>query len=252
MDDQTQPAAPGNDIVVFTGAGISVSAGLPPYRGPGGLWNDSTIALASLAQNVAKYPQLCWEHWGTMRSKAHAAEPTAAHRALAEAEARLPEGFTLNILTQNVDGLHTKAGSRNVIEFHGNLFTTRCSNSRCKLEPFADTDPHLAEVPHCALCGSVLRPALIMFGDPVDQDKHKSARRFFAKARTLIVIGSSLEVYPAKNLVRDRVYSKNVRPVWVNLQPPTCYFKCYRPGDRHCRPADDVLPTLMEQLVPRS
>jgi NAD-dependent deacetylase len=242
----------GMSIVVFSGAGISVSAGLSPYRGAGGLWNDPTTARASQAENVTRFPALCWEHWGNMRARAHAAQPTAAHIALAEAEARLPEGWTFNILTQNIDGLHTKAGSKNVIEFHGHLFTTRCSNARCSLEPFTDHDPHFPTIPHCSLCGSVLRPGLVMFGDMIDQEKHRQARKFFAKATVLIVVGSSLEVYPAKNLVRDRVYSKNCRSIWVNPQPPTLYRSAYRPEDRRCRPADEVLPSLMDQLVPRT
>jgi len=134
-------------IVVFSGAGISASAGLRTYRGPDGLWNDAAIVMAAEAQTLKTNPRFSWDHWGGMRKQIASAEPTRAHISLADAQANLPEGYSLNIVTQNVDGLHTRAGSRGVIEFHGNVMKTRCTNSKCALVSYADNDPHEDALP---------------------------------------------------------------------------------------------------------
>ena len=118
------------DIVVFSGAGISAAAGLRTYRGPNGLWSDSAIVKAAHASCLRTDPDFCWEHWGGLRQQIDATGPTAAHLALAQAQLNLPEGASLHIVTQNVDGLHGAAlkggkleGDRHsIIEFLGNVF----------------------------------------------------------------------------------------------------------------------------------
>lgn len=243
-----------NDIVVFTGAGISASAGLRTYRGPDGLWNDATIVRAADAATLYSEPEFCWQHWGGLRAQLNKTGPTPAHFALAEAESRLPEGYSLHIVTQNVDGLHTRAGSKNVIEFHGNVRRTRCSNPRCALVPFEDHDPHLDGVPRCELCGSNLRPDIVLFGEQIDRNgstKIAGARALFKRAGTVIVAGTTLEVSPAKNIVdiKKRSFS-GVRTMWINVQPPANNLHCYR--EKFREPCDAVLPGLMRTLVPVS
>src|SRR5437867_2335817 len=109
------------NIVVLTGAGISRAAGLPTYRGPGGLWNDpSKIALSDASAMASRRREACAMFWELYRS-ARDVKPTAAHRALAAFEAKLPASTSYLLITQNVDGLHQAAGSQRVCEFHGSL-----------------------------------------------------------------------------------------------------------------------------------
>ncbi len=122
-------------IVVLTGAGISHAAGLPTYRGPGGLWTDPKLAaLTDVGALVTHRADVCAMFWSFQQAIATVA-PTAAHRALAAFEAKLPAGATLTIITQNVDGLHQRAGSQHVVEYHGSLSRWRRSSltaaSRC-------------------------------------------------------------------------------------------------------------------------
>src|SRR4051812_16574679 len=113
-------------IVVLTGAGISHAAGLPTYRGPGGLWNDpSKIALSSIEAMATRRDECCAMFW-ELYSAARDVKPTAAHRALAAFETALPAGASYLLITQNVDGLHQAAGSKRVCEFHGSLARWRC------------------------------------------------------------------------------------------------------------------------------
>lgn len=253
------------DIVVFTGAGISASAGLRTYRGPNGLWSDNEIVKASQASGLKSHPRFCWDHWGGLRKQVDASVPTAAHRALASAQARLPKGYSLNIVTQNVDGLHGRAlaaerfenfesyapGDGSIIEFHGNVFQTRCTNEKCALQPFEDHDSHTETLPHCPLCGSLLRPGIVLFGEQIDSDKSnkvETAKRLFRTAGIVIVVGTTLQVEPARQVVdiKKRFYS-GVETIWINVEPGP-YVKHFR--KRYQASADEVLPELLAKLVP--
>jgi len=236
------------NIVVFTGAGISVTAGLRTYRGPDGLWNDAAIVQAAEARTLKSNPRFSWDHWGGMRAKIVSAQPTLAHRALAEAEANLPEGYALNIVTQNVDGLHTLAGSKNVIEFHGNVMRSRCTNPKCTLAPFHDPSPHQDQLPVCEVCGQHQRPDVVLFGENVDADNVARARKLMKQCGTLLVIGTTLEVQPAKSIVdiKKRFYS-GVRTIWINVEPAgplTWSFK-----EIHLSGSDSALPRVLSQII---
>lgn len=236
------------NIVVLTGAGISASAGLRTYRGPNGLWNDAAIVRAAEAQTLKSDPRFSWDHWGGMRAQISAARPTAAHLALAEAQANLPEGFSLSIVTQNVDGLHTLAGSRDVIEFHGNVMKTRCTNPKCSLVPFTDCKAHQDAVPVCTLCGHNLRPDVVLFGENVNIDNVARAKKLMKECGTLLVIGTTLEVQPAKSIVdiKKRFYS-GVRTIWVNVQPAGVHTWSFK--EIHTTGADDALPRILARLL---
>ncbi len=235
-------------IVVFTGAGISASAGLRTYRGPDGLWNDTAIVKAADALTLKTDPRFSWDHWGGMREQIARARPTIAHLALAEAEAKLPEGYSLNIVTQNVDGLHALAGSKNVIEFHGNVMKTRCTNPKCTLTPFADDASHENALPVCTLCGHNLRPDVVLFGENVSVDNVATARKLMKECGTLLVVGTTLEVQPAKSIVdiKKRFYS-GVKTIWVNITPAGQYHWSFK--EVHTRGADMALPELLTRLI---
>jgi NAD-dependent deacetylase len=122
-------------VVVLTGAGISVASGLPTYRGPGGLWTRPENAELPDAALYARDPSRLWALFGPLRSQARAARPNAAHLALAEWESKRAQGRSFTLVTQNVDGLHARAGSRNVVELHGSLLRTRCGNPSGTVAP---------------------------------------------------------------------------------------------------------------------
>lgn len=235
-------------IVVFSGAGISASAGLRTYRGPDGLWNDTAIVKAADALTLKTDPRFSWDHWGGMRKQIADAEPTPAHRCLAEAQAKLPDGFSLNIITQNVDGLHTRAGSTGVIEFHGNVMKTRCTNPKCTLTAFADDASHEDSLPVCTLCGHHLRPDVVLFGENVNVDNVAAARKLVKECGVLLVVGTTLEVQPAKSIVdiKKRFYS-GVKTIWVNITPAGQFHWSFK--EVHTSGADQALPELLARLT---
>ena len=185
------------EVVVLTGAGISVASGLRPYRGPGGLWEEAGVAELATAESMAQRPADVWKLFGPVRRQARAANPNAAHSALAETERRL-SAAAFTIITQNIDGLHQRAGSSNVVELHGSIFRTRCTDPACDLEPFDDEDPHVGELPRCPRCSSTLRPDIVFFDEPLPGGAEWRAKRalrdcdfFMVKSIVMAVDGNT-------------------------------------------------------------
>ena len=153
-------------IVVLTGAGISQAAGLPTYRGPGGLWNDpSKIALSSIEAMQTRRAECCAMFW-QLYTSAREVKPTAAHRALAAFEAALPAKTEYLLITQNVDGLHQAAGSKRVCEFHGSLARWRCE--KCGAEQTLPTEQ--------LHCGEPMRPCAVLFGEEIPAEAEHAAK----------------------------------------------------------------------------
>ena len=191
--------------VLLTGAGISVSSGLATYRGDDGLWVKDPLAdqhsappPASLTDPALrrKWWDGIWGLWGPMREVMPTIDPSVAHRAIAEWENSVDE---MLIVTQNVDSLHQRAGSTNVVELHGSLNKTRCSRERCKSEPRADLVAH-AEALLCRRCGRPERPDIVLFGEGLDSRQWERVMRAMSHADLLVVIGSSGTVGPANHL----------------------------------------------------
>ncbi len=182
--------------MVLTGAGVSAESGLPTFRGSGGLWKQYRAEDLATPEAFARDPRLVWE-WYDSRRQAHAgAQPNAAHLALAELERRAP-GFTL--VTQNVDSLHERAGSRNVIHLHGEIWLARCTG--CGRETRDERTP-LAELPpRCEACGALMRPGVVWFGEPLPRQAWERAEEATRAAGVLLVVGTSAVVYPAAGLV---------------------------------------------------
>lgn len=185
-------------IVVLTGAGISAESGVPTFRGPGGLWRSFRPEDLATPQAFARDPKLVWEWYAWRREIVAGCQPNAAHRALVDIEARAPGPGNFKLITQNVDGLHEAAGSRNVVRLHGSLWQLRCTREGTRFEdrrvPLADLPPR------CAQCGALLRPDVVWFGEPLDSNVLQAATDASAWARTMIVIGTSAIVYPAASL----------------------------------------------------
>lgn len=205
-------------VAVFTGAGISAPSGLATYRGANGLY--STGGMPPLYA-VNAQPHRVQELWGTIYNLVSAAResvPSAAHVALAELESRAAK---VSVVTQNVDGFHTAAGSSNVVELHGSFRRMRCLKKRCshvmetpELVMFAGD----VEVPTCEKCGFLMRPDVVLFNEQLSKKDVKSAAFSLRWADLVLVVGSSLQVYPAAEFVSNGLRAGN-KGVWFDLDP---------------------------------
>jgi len=184
-----------SSVVVLTGAGISAESGVPTFRGQGGLWKKFRAEDLATPEAFARDPRLVWEWYDSRRAALAQVAPNAGHRALAELEARKPR-FTL--VTQNVDGLHDRAGSRNVLKLHGDIWTLRCL--RCGRERRDERTP-LPELPPSCECGGMLRPGVVWFGEPLPVEAWERAQKATREAEVLLVVGTSATVYPAAGLI---------------------------------------------------
>ena len=188
---------------MLTGAGVSAESGIPTFRDAGGLWEQHSVEQVASPEGFARDPALVWRFYSERRRKARTCEPNPGHRALVALEARLGDRFLL--ATQNVDGLHRRAGSVRLVEIHGNLFLTRCS--RCSRPPFFDEAEH-ERPPFCPACAkqgrtSLLRPHIVWFGELLDPTHLERVERFMAQARRLVFLaaGTSGAVWPAAGFV---------------------------------------------------
>jgi len=194
--------APARSVCVLTGAGVSRESGVPTFRGEDGLWRKYRAEDLSTPEAFARDPLLVWEWYAWRRELISQAQPNAAHLALAALEARVasrPDGhFTL--VTQNVDGLHERAGSRNVLRLHGSLWHLRCL--RCGAETEDRRVPLDPLPPRCAGngCAGLLRPAVVWFGEPLPESEWRDATLAAAHADVFLVVGASALVYPAASL----------------------------------------------------
>lgn len=188
------PAAPA--IFILTGAGISAESGIPTFRDKGGWWDQFSPEILSTAQGFRQYPDRFWEFYQLRLTQMHAAQPNAAHRALARLQNEYPG--TVTLVTQNVDDLHERAGSREVIHIHGSLSQLYCTQCM-KLEVVGASG---FAGPDCRHCGqkATLRPAIVWFGEqPYHLPQiHKALRATDCFA----AIGTSGEVYPAAGFVQ--------------------------------------------------
>ena len=188
-----------HQIVILTGAGVSVGSGLPTYRGPGGLWETAEIARIVEARFLpGSLPDL-WKLYSERRRVALAASPNPAHFAIAKLQDARPDAVTL--LTQNVDGLHQRAGSPQVTELHGSAFRTRCTNLNCGLPPFADTQGY-DTVPKCPQCGSSLRPDVVLFGETLPEAALRQSQTALDHCELFYAAGTSGMVWPAAAFVQ--------------------------------------------------
>jgi NAD-dependent deacetylase len=184
-------------VFVLTGAGISAESGLPTFRASDGLWAGHAIEDVCTPEAWERNPELVWQFYSARREAAEKARPNAGHIALAELEERL--NGQVFLCTQNVDDLHEKAGSRNLLHMHGELFTSRCSRE-CGRLPREDHALYstLGNVRRCE-CGAMLRPHIVWFGEtPLEMDRIAEEIK---RATVMLVVGTSGSVYPAANFV---------------------------------------------------
>ncbi|HEY6392331.1 MAG TPA: NAD-dependent deacylase [Bryobacteraceae bacterium] len=199
-----------SSVAVLTGAGVSAESGVPTFRGDNGLWKQRRPEDLATPTAFTRNPQLVWEWYGWRRSVLAKTSPNPGHYALAELENRIAN-FTL--ITQNVDGLHELAGSRNVLRLHGSIWRVRCLT--CQQEQFDRRIP-FPEIPPKCECGGTLRPAVVWFGETLPQDVWQAAEKAARSADLFLVIGTSALVYPAAGLAQI-AKSSGARVVEINI-----------------------------------
>ena len=180
-------------VAALTGAGISAESGVPTFRGVDGLWKNFRAEDLATPEAFHRNPDLVWEWYDWRRTRIAQAAPNAGHLALAGLE-RFKETV---LVTQNVDGLHALAGSKNLIELHGSIWRVRCT--KCGRVWENRTAP-LSLPPRCEACGGLLRPDVVWFGESLDSGKLEAAFASASKADVMLVIGTSALVQPAASL----------------------------------------------------
>ena len=204
---------PADSVAVLTGAGVSAESGLSTFRGAGGLWEGHRVEDVATPMAFERDPALVWRFYNLRRANLRAVRPNPGHEALVALEKRWGERFTL--ITQNVDGLHRAAGSRNVLELHGNLARVRCTGCREAEDRGAQELPAL---PRCRKCGELLRPDVVWFHEVLPRAVWRAATEAAEGCNCLLVAGTSAVVYPAAGLI-ELARGAGAAVIEVNLEP---------------------------------
>jgi NAD-dependent deacetylase len=231
-------------VAVLTGAGVSAESGVPTFRDADGLWEGHAMEEIATPEAFARHPELVWRFYNQRRANLTKVQPNPGHFALFQLENRYPaDDFAL--ITQNVDGLHRRAGSRNVLELHGNLAFTRCTG--CRTLTDRGSEP-LPELPHCGDCGALLRPEIVWFGEALPEAVWAAAMTATYRCDVFLTVGTSAVVHPAAGLI-GLARRRGARVVEVNPKPTAAS------GDVDLRlvgPSGEVLPRLVELVATQS
>jgi NAD-dependent deacetylase len=229
-------------VAVLTGAGISAESGVPTFRGKDGLWKQYKAETLATPEAFERDPKLVWEWYDWRRGLIAPVEPNAGHRVIAGWESLFGE---MAVITQNVDGLHAKAGSQNVVELHGNIWKLRCTREGTVEEVRDNPLPHIPPV--CPNCGSLFRPHIVWFGESLDPVVLDRAYDLSQSCQVMFVIGTSAVVHPAASLPYAAARA-GAKIVEVNLEPTplTPHANFFFPGK-----AGEILPVLDRQLRER-
>jgi len=186
--------ATAKSVSVLTGAGVSAESGVPTFRdSQTGFWSKFRPEDLATARGFKRDPKMVWEWYDWRRKMVLDAEPNAGHRALAEMESIFPE---FHLITQNIDSLHQRAGSKKVIELHGNISKTKCFEENTPIERWAETGD---VPPKCPRCGGMLRPDVVWFEEPMPMNEFRQAVGA-TECDVFLVVGTSSLVYPAAEL----------------------------------------------------
>lgn len=196
--------------IALTGAGISAESGIPTFRGKDGLWNKYRPEELATPEAFTRNPKLVWDWYSWRIGLILRANPNPAHYALTHLEKL---GMLKVVITQNVDDLHERAGTKNIIKLHGNILIARCQycGNRIRL-----TEPP-EDIPHCPKCGEIMRPDVVWFGEPLPSRAINRALEEAKKADLILVIGTSGVVYPA-GLIPHIVKEYGGKVIEINLE----------------------------------
>lgn len=200
-------------VVVLTGAGISAESGVPTFRGSGGLWHGHNIYDVATPEAFARDPKMVWEFYNFRREGLAQIKPNPGHYALVVLEQRFAKNcFT--IVTQNIDGLHRAAGSRNIQELHGNLRRIKCS--QCEFIEDRDLEP-LPSLPKCPKCAALLRPDVVWFGETLPMAAWMASEQAASHCDCFLVVGTSAIVFPAAGLI-SHAKDHGAKIVEINME----------------------------------
>lgn len=211
------------NLVALTGAGISTESGIPDFRSPGGLWtkiDPGEFSIDRFLQNPGRFWKLSLDLKRSGEFDLTSAIPNAAHYAMANLENK---GMLKCVITQNVDNLHQKAGSIEVVEFHGNMLRAVCM--KCKtLEAIEKVEQRIAsgqqETPQCNICGGLLKPDAVFFGEPIPSKALMISQIQSQKCDALLVVGTSLQVFPAAEIpIIAKMKSPSATVIEINREP---------------------------------
>jgi NAD-dependent protein deacetylase/lipoamidase len=208
------------NVAVLTGAGVSAESGVPTFRGKEGVWRKFSAEQLATQAAFARDPKLVWEWYDWRRSIVKQARPNDAHFALAEMQRRKTgengKSTAFTLITQNVDGLHDRAGSKHPLKLHGDLWYLRCLECG-KIEK--NEDVPLAELPpRCSACKEVVRPAVVWFGEPLPEIEWDLANKASERGGIFMLIGTSAVVYPAAGLA-GVAHGKGAKLAVINPEP---------------------------------
>jgi NAD-dependent protein deacetylase/lipoamidase len=231
--------------VVLTGAGVSTESGIPDFRSPTGLWATVDPLEYGSIEAFRRDPRKVWSFYKPRVAMLTEAEPNAAHTALAELEEL---GFVEAVVTQNIDLLHERAGSREVVEVHGSIRTASCPGcgSRYDLERVLQLLAE-ADAPVCPSCGEILKPDVVFFGELLPRAAIDRAHELARRARLLLVVGSALEVYPVAGLPLETIGTGGEVAI-VNQGPTGFDAQASLKVDAS---AGEILSQVVETLRPR-
>ena len=232
-------------VVFFTGAGISVGAGLLTYRGAGGMYTDGEMPVLNEEDGTEKNVHKIWEHIDTISGGN--IQPSRAHKAISNYAKKHPR--QVSVITQNIDGLHeTSAGREKTDEkiwaVHGSAWRTRCLNENCGEKNNSNNAARDKQnIPICTHCGTRLRPDIVLFGENLPEDVYINAQKDIENAATVVIVGTGLEVAPASQLLYA---ASKADIIWVNPDyPPGWLLRIGKTLQTEYGPADEKLPKIL-------
>lgn len=236
INDAVKKLLSSRQTVALTGAGISTASGIPDFRGSHGLWKTYDPSVYAHIQTFSREPELVWELAFRLLDMAHKTEPNTAHNALAAMERA---GLLHAVITQNIDNLHQRAGSRNVINYHGTVGQAVCLTCHKSITVECGT------VPVCGTCGRIMKPAFTLFGEPVPAAAFLEARNLASFSDVFMVIGTSAVVQPAADLPfiarenRAYIIEMNSEETGLTNYITDCFIK---------GPVEETLPQLVSAM----
>ncbi|HVP69805.1 MAG TPA: NAD-dependent deacylase [Gemmatimonadaceae bacterium] len=241
-DALARALADAREVAVLTGAGVSAESGVPTFRdAQTGLWAHFDPRELATPSAFERNPKLVWDWYAVRRERAAHAQPNPAHVAIADIERGVP-AFLL--ITQNVDGLHARAGSRKLVELHGNIARVKCSREGTIVDTWRAPDDDLP--PRCSRCGAFLRPDVVWFEEMLPADVLAQAEAAARRCDLMLVVGTSAEVYPAASLPQ---YARRAGARIVEVNPERTALSPFADDHLHGA-AGAILPALVKAAWP--
>jgi NAD-dependent deacetylase len=225
-------------VAVLTGAGISAESGVPTFRGEEGLWKKYRPEELANFNAFIQNPKLVWEWYDYRRRLISEVMPNPGHASLTEMETFVP---TFDLITQNVDGLHRKAGSQNIIELHGNILRSRCVD--CGVRSDSVEMAKEDELPHCS-CGGLMRPDVVWYGETLPEEAIHTAFRSAETCDVFLSIGTSAVVHPAASLP---IVAKEAGAFVVEINKESTVIS-HRVDESILGPSGEILPELVKAV----